>query len=203
MARVPWPTDSSDEWDTLYLGGTVFPGLATVKVTGGQKIDTKDAPGSDGESTTQQGEKAKVVTIALRMWLSEQWEAYDDAHQIVEPVIGKRVPVDIASAAASFRNVGAVLIEDVEGPDWAADKQWMQFTYKCKEHKPPPKKSATKKNDASKASSAGADGTNAGSKPSVDDKSKVLITADEDGYVVYKKVKASAQSGYRRARPGA
>lgn len=201
MPRIPWPTTSADEWDTLYLGGTVFPGLATVKVAGGQKIDKKDAPGSDGESTTQQGEKAKVLNVVVRMWLPEQWEAYDDAHQIVEPVIGKRVPVDIANAAASFRNVGAVLIEDVEGPNWDAKQTIMEMVYKCTEHKPPAKKSATKKNEASASTVTGStrvfptDGTASGG-----GKSKVLVTADEDGFVVYSKTKKSVQQGYAAAQ---
>lgn len=201
MGLIPWPTKDSEAWNLLYLGGRIFPGLATVKITGGQKIDVKDAPGSDGESTTQQGEKAKSVTITLRMWTEEQWTEYEDAHEIIEPILGKRVPVDLATAAADFRNVGFVLIEEVEGPNWDAKQTIMEMVYKCRQHKPPPKKSATKKNDASASAVTGStrvfptDGTASGN-----GKSKVLVTADEDGSVVYSKTKKSVQQGYAAAQ---
>ncbi|WP_437310002.1 hypothetical protein [Sorangium sp. So ce388] len=152
MATIPWPELQPGAWDVLYLAGRVFPGLAMVKVRGGQKIDRKDAPGSDGETTVQQGEKAKDVDIVHRMWTQEQWDEFEACFLLIEPVAEKRRPVDIVTSQTAFRLITSVIIEEVEGPNWETDKRWMEFHYKCLEHKPPPPKTVTKKNEASRGS---------------------------------------------------
>ncbi|XXX79174.1 hypothetical protein WMF30_10410 [Sorangium sp. So ce134] len=151
MATIPWPETQPGAWDTLFLAGRVFPGLALVKVKGGQKIDRKDAPGSDGETTVQQGEKAKDVDIVHRMWLPKQWDEYEECFLLIEPVVEKRRPVDIVTSQTAFRLITSVIIEEIDGPNWEQDKRWMEFRYKCIEHKPPPPKNTTKKNEASNA----------------------------------------------------
>ncbi|MGK3995093.1 hypothetical protein [Sorangium sp. So ce1024] len=151
MATIPWPETQPGAWDTLFLAGRVFPGLAKVKVKGGQKIDRKDAPGSDGESTTQQGEKAKDVEIVHRMWTQEQWDEYEACFLLVEPVAEKRRPVDIVTSQTAFRLITSVIIEEIDGPNWDEEKRWMEVRYRCIEHKPPPPKNTTKKNEASQS----------------------------------------------------
>jgi hypothetical protein len=155
MATIPWPETQPGAWDVLFLAGRVFPGLALVKVKGGQKIDRKDAPGSDGESTTQQGEKAKDVDIVHRLWTQEQWDEYEACFLLIEPVAEKRRPVDIVTSQTAFRLITSVIIEEIDGPNWEPDKRWMELRYKCIEHKPPPPKNTTKKNVASVAGVAG------------------------------------------------
>lgn len=162
MATIPWPEAQPGAWDQLYLAGRVFPGLALVKVKGGQKIDRKDAPGSDGETTVQQGEKAKDVDIVHRMWLPEHWDEFEECFLLLEPVAEKRRPVDIVTSQTAFRLITSVIIEEIDGPNWEPDKRWMELRYKCIEHKPPPPKNTTKKNEASAAQSGAAAGLNGG-----------------------------------------
>ncbi len=156
MATIPWPETQPGAWDVLYLAGRVFPGLAEVKVKGGQKIDRKDAPGSDGETTVQQGEKAKDVDIVHRMWTQEQWDEFETCFLLIEPVSEKRRPVDIVTSQTAFRLITSVIIDEIEGPVWERDKRWMEFRYRCIEHKPPPPKNTTKKNEASVATQSSA-----------------------------------------------
>jgi hypothetical protein len=149
MATIPWPETQPGAWDVLFLAGRVFPGLAKIKVKGGQKIDRKDAPGSDGETTVQQGEKAKDVDIVHRMWTQKQWDEFESCFLLIEPISEKRRPVDIVTSQTAFRLITSVIVEEIDGPEWAEDKRWMEFRYKCIEHKPPPPKNTTKKNVAS------------------------------------------------------
>jgi hypothetical protein len=187
MATIPWPGDDPTAWDLLFLGGAVFPGLCRIKAPkGGQKIDKKDSPGSDGESTTQQGEKAKTGEILIRMWEREQWDEYENAHKIVEPSIGKRKPLDIVTAATASRGITSILIEDIEGPDWDEENQWMEFRYKWIEHKPPPPKPATSKNTQSQ-SGVGVEYEHIKKK----DNGKRAIPSDSDGVVLTKARKSA------------
>lgn len=153
MALIPWPSDDPTPWDTLYMGGVVWPGICKVNVKGGQKIDRKDGPGADGESTVQQGEKAKEVDILWRIYDKSKWPEAQAKFPIMEPAIGKRVPLDISTAKTAARGVHSVIIEEIDGPNFDEDKRWMDYQIKAIQHRPPPKKSATKKNEAGQSMS--------------------------------------------------
>lgn len=145
MGTIPWPEDQPATWDTLLLAGTIFPGLAKVTCQGGHKIDVKDAPGSDGESTTLQGEKVKSGTILIRVWDAQQWSDLEDlVTNVLEPVKGKKEPLFMAHAVTAARNVANVIIEEIDGPTFVDDKRWMEVKCKWRQFKPPPPKPVTK-----------------------------------------------------------
>lgn len=145
MGTLPWPEDQPSTWDTLLLGGTIFPGLAKVTCKGGHKIDVKDAPGADGESTTLQGEKVKNGTIVIRVWQASQWSDLEDLiTNVLEPAKGKKEPLFIAHAVTAARLVANIIIEDVDGPDFDDERRWMEVRCTWKQFKPPPPKPVTK-----------------------------------------------------------
>jgi hypothetical protein len=143
---VPWPHDDPSSWDTLYLGGQ-WPGLAVVKVKGGQKIDRKKGAGAHGETITFQGKKAADVDIVVRVWQAtpDQWSWMQAMIALIEPIAGKAdpTPYDIAHPATSVRHISSVAVEDIEGPDWDAATGFMSVHIKAIEYLPPPKANAT------------------------------------------------------------
>lgn len=145
MGTIPWPEDDPAAWDTLLLGGTIFPGLAKVTCSGGDKIDVKDAPGADGENTTFQGQKARSGTMKIRVWRGEQWSDLEDLlTNVLEPAKGKKEPLFIAHAVTAARQVANIYIEDIDGPDFDQDNRWMDLDLKWRQFRPPPPKAVTK-----------------------------------------------------------
>jgi hypothetical protein len=205
MAGIPWPTQNPEQWQEVILAGVVLPGLCKVKVSGGQKIDKKDAPGADGESTTQQGERAKTVDITLRMWTPEQWAKYQEVHGYLEPPIGKRVPLDIVNAKTTLRRVKSIIIETIEGPDWDPDKGFMTVGIKAVEHKPPPPKAATKKNTAPKTAQEKADALAAAGAQAAQAANEVLYVLQNgvEDAGTSDQARRSSQQGFPSASGGA
>lgn len=145
MGTIPWPDDQPAAWDTLLLQGTIFPGLAKVTCKGGHKIDVKDGPGADGESTTLQGEKAKTGTILIRVWDRQHWSDLEDLiTNVLEPAKGKKEPLFIAHAVTAARSVANIIIDDVDGPNFDDERRWMEVKCGWKQFKPPPPKPVTK-----------------------------------------------------------
>lgn len=143
---VSWPYDDPGSWDTLYLGGT-WPGLATVKIKGGQKIDRKSAKGSHGETITYQGRKASDIDITIRIWQStpDEFSWLQEMIALIEPIPGKKdpTPFDIYHPVCAIRHVTSVAIEEIDGPDWDGEKGFMTISIKAIEYVPPPPQPAT------------------------------------------------------------
>jgi hypothetical protein len=70
-----WDTDPTP-WDTCYLDGAALPGIATVEVSAGRKIDDRSASGRNGSSLVDKGQKAANVTINLQLWTEEHLTAW-------------------------------------------------------------------------------------------------------------------------------
>lgn len=68
--------DSPDLWDTLYLGGSPLPGLASVSATHGRKLDSKSAPGTNGARIIDKGYQPAKVDITIKLWTKEQLETW-------------------------------------------------------------------------------------------------------------------------------
>lgn len=71
----PANADRRGVWDRVSLGGVVLPGVATVEVQQGRKIDDKGAPGRNGARLIDKGAEASKVTIRLRVWTPKQLDA--------------------------------------------------------------------------------------------------------------------------------
>lgn len=120
MATIPWPHTSEAPWNTLITGRTTWPGVATVKVKRGQKIDKKTAKGQNGAKLTFNGREAAAVEIEVFIYQEEDLDAFMACIASIEPDIGKKdpAPVDIPHPACAARNVKSIAIESMEGPNW-------------------------------------------------------------------------------------
>lgn len=135
----PW-AEFSDVWDTLYLGGKEWPGIAKVTVTRANKWDEKKAKGSNNADRTYTGTEPAKIKIELRFWnAADQYDVLvSECLPIVEPEDEKKRkdPLDISHAVTQARKVAKVTVDSVSGPDDNGDQTWT-FTIEASEYKAP------------------------------------------------------------------
>lgn len=152
---IPHWEDDHEIWDTLYLAGVPFPGLAMVKVKGvGQNVDRKKGTGTDGETHTFQGSKAPDIDITVRFWTRKHWIEIQRLLPLIRPVPGKRTPtpLDAQHPTLSLWSVPGITILEFDGPDEDSEKGVKVLHIKAVEFRKPPenkKKSATSTADKS------------------------------------------------------
>lgn len=92
--------DSPDLWDTLYLGGSPLPGLASVSATHGRKLDAKSAPGTNGARIVDKGYQPAKVDITLKLWTKEQLETW---MRLAPTLTYRREPPRTSASAAQTK----------------------------------------------------------------------------------------------------
>lgn len=154
MPGLPWITDGSLLWDTLILGGEVWPGLPTVESDVSRSIDKQKKKGDDGANLVDQGYEPAKVKITIRIWLQEQWDDLQVKLATVHPRKkgGVRTPVDIIHPETQLKGVRQIYIEHI-GPAVAgtgAQCGLLTISIDASEWFPEPKpaKPATKKSKA-------------------------------------------------------
>jgi len=115
---LPWVGDSTLLWDTLILGGEVWPGLPTVSVEVSRKVDVQKTKGDDGATLADQGYEPAKVKISLRLWLQEQWVTLQRVLATVHPRRkgGTRTPLDIYHPATQLVGVRQVYVTKIGNP---------------------------------------------------------------------------------------
>lgn len=137
----PW-SDEPLVWDTLFVDGEEWPGIAAVRVKRGNKVERKPEKGAVGETQTFGGVNNADVQILIRFASSDEFvRLRDDFMPKLEPEPGKKdlAPHDISHPVADFRKVKSFIVLDVDGPFPADEGQW-QITIDAAEfRKPAPK----------------------------------------------------------------
>lgn len=116
----PWTGDEHRFWSGGTISGVDLPGLVQVKVSRANTWDRKIAKGAHGETQTFNGRKAADIDITIRVWTQEQWDSLQsEIIPMLEPQTGKETPkpLDLVHPGAAARNVKAILIDSVAGPD--------------------------------------------------------------------------------------
>lgn len=135
----PW-AEFSDVWDTLFLGGKEWPGIASIVVTRANKWDEKKAKGSNQAERQYTGTDPASVKITLRFWNSaEHYDALvSECLPLVEPQDEKKrkEPLEISHAVTQARRVSKVTIDSVSGPDDNGDQTW-SFSIDATEYRAP------------------------------------------------------------------
>jgi len=153
---LPWISDDTLLWDTLIIGGEVWPGVPTVTVEATRAVDLQKKKGDDGANLVDQGYEPAKVTLTLRLWMQDQWDELQRLLPTVHPRRkgGIRTPVDIVHPATQLVGVRQIYITKIGSP--TADKGVLTIVLDAVEWFPQPKpaKAKTKK---SKAATGGAD----------------------------------------------
>jgi hypothetical protein len=152
---LPWVADSDLLWDTLILGGDVWPGIPTVESETSRAVDAQKKAGDDGANLVDQGYEPAKVKITIRIWLREQWEQLQTLLAKVHPRNkgGVRTPVDIAHPETQLKGVRQVYVQHIGAavPGRGAETGTLTLSIDCIEWFPAPKpaKSNTKKSKSS------------------------------------------------------
>ena len=104
MGTSPSWAASPETWDRLVIAGETFSGPVQVDFKLARKRDVKSAPGVNGATTTDAGEKLCEVTIRLEMWLEEHWAFYT---RVLVPLVQPKLqapPSAPASPGGSANN---------------------------------------------------------------------------------------------------
>lgn len=151
MAGPPYWRVAPRAWDTLVLGGRRWPGIATVTVKGGQDIDVKKGKGVHGAQLTYNGYAPKEISITLRIWTPDHWDALQIAMADIEPSATKKklLPLDITHPVTKLRKVKAIAIKDIDGPNEGSPRGCYELKITAIEFFPP--KAATKNTPLSAA----------------------------------------------------
>ena len=139
---APWDEDGQF-WDTIEIAGKLWPGLATVDVTRGNKWDTKKAKGAHGGEREFNGADLGKVKIQIRCWTTEQLIALVDLLPDIEPVPGKEKcdAVSISHPVAIIRKCLSVTIDSVAGPK--VQDRMSVLDIDCTEYRKPESKNAS------------------------------------------------------------
>jgi hypothetical protein len=120
ISAGPWSGPESRFWSGGTLNGVELPGIVRVRVSRANNWDRKTAKGSHGETQTFNGKKAADIDITIRVWTEDQWNVLaTEILPLLEPQAGKETPkpLDIIHPTAVTRNVKALLVDSVAGPD--------------------------------------------------------------------------------------
>jgi len=101
MGSSPSWATSPETWDRLVIAGETFSGPVQVDFKLGRRRDVKSAPGVNGATVTDTGERPCDVTIRLEMWLEEHWTFYT---RVLVPLVQPKLPAKPSSGAASDAN---------------------------------------------------------------------------------------------------
>lgn len=135
------------EWDVVYLGGEILPGIASVNVTTAGDIDERKSAGVRLSTPIDKGEKCAKVSISLVVMPS----MYDRLRQVIAPILrpqtktGARDPMAIQHPLCELWGIGVVLVESVTTPQptsggtMTVQVQCVEWTPAPKEAKPRPK----------------------------------------------------------------
>ncbi len=113
-------TESDNDWDTLILGGEVWPGIPRIRGRGvGRKLDVKKTKGADIGTVKDEGYKNGRLTISLTIWTSTQWRELQRLLVLIHPRRkgGERRPLDIIHPMANLLGVTTVYVETIPFPD--------------------------------------------------------------------------------------
>lgn len=121
------------------------PGICTVSVRRGRKLDRKKSSGSDGETLTFTGVNNADIEIAVTIWTPEQLDILIDLWKILQPPSGKGVPqaFDVKHPQFVINQVKSCVFVDSIGMEQGPVHKSKTFTIKAVEYLPPSSKKAT------------------------------------------------------------
>lgn len=120
MPRQPyWLGDTEEEhrWDFCYLDNQLCPGISKVTVEKSRDVDVQKPPGSDGANLSDKGYNPAKVTVELWIYTREQWEAWQDLREKIDPqrAGGLRTPISISHPEPNGLGIDTVYVQSLSG----------------------------------------------------------------------------------------
>ena len=127
--------ENANPWDMCSLGPYALPGIVSVKIKRGRKLDVKNPPGAHFATITDRGYKPAKIDVKLTIWKPSHWKQMQDIWQYIEPIAGKDdpEPLDIIHPATAFRKISSVYVAEITGPEHSSIRGAMEFGIECEE----------------------------------------------------------------------
>jgi hypothetical protein len=93
-------------WDRFVVAGRALPGVATVEGSKSCKLDQRNAPGTDGATLTHMGNESSPVTVRLRIWTADQYEAWKSRREELMASTGKARPKPVMVYHPALADLG-------------------------------------------------------------------------------------------------
>jgi len=132
----------ASQWDELWLGGTKFPGIATVSGSGiKRKLDVKNPKGAAGASLKDEGDELSRFDVTLKLWTDAQKDEFEALLPTIHPRRkgGPRSPLDIYHPSTEMLGIRQIYIEQIPIPKQNKREGTIEVELKCIEWVPAPK----------------------------------------------------------------
>lgn len=116
---LPFWTDDDGDWDTLILGGTVWPGIWELSGDGvSRDIDVKKSKGSDTATLKDEGYQNAKFTATGTIWTAEQFSELQAILPEIHPRRkgGDRQALQIVHPAANLLGIDSVYLKGIKMP---------------------------------------------------------------------------------------
>ena len=134
----PFWEDAPEQWDKVTLQGVQLPGIATVEHVLGRKQDVQSPPGSDGANIRDKGYEPARITITLRLWTRDDFNALDQSNLAAILQAGRqRVPLSIVHPVLNQDGIRQVIFSSKTGLKPSAMKGMWEVQLTFYQHKPP------------------------------------------------------------------
>ncbi len=130
------------EWDTLILGGEVFPGIASIGGSGlKRKIDIKKPKGSDGASLRDEGYEPARLAVELLIYSIADWDLLQALLPLINPRKkgGVRSPLVITHPITRSLGINSIYVDTIPIFDHDKRNQWIKVRFTAIEWFPAPK----------------------------------------------------------------
>ena len=137
FSKNPWDYVEISYLETLGVSGKT-PGVCTVSVRRGRKIDRKKSAGSDGETITFSGINNADIEIAITIWTPEQLDVLTKMWALLQPASGKGSPGawDIKHPQFGINQIKSAMFVDSVGLEGGSEKKTKTFVIKAVEYLP-------------------------------------------------------------------
>lgn len=167
------PIVNDVDWDTIEVQGFKWEGLAKVSGFGREsEFDTKQAPGTQGATSTYRGDKLAEGKITLYLWTEDHWDQLPSFLLLLrfDPKKKSGNALSIWHPSFDYFNppLRSVVVKKLGQPERVKDGDSLYtVTIDCLEYRPPKKANVTATpKGAGKGGGAGGGAAN----PSADDK---------------------------------
>jgi hypothetical protein len=132
-------------WNSVNLGGTVLPGICEVSVRQKRRVQQKKAAGADGSTPTFIGLDPAEVSIRVRLWTAEQFNAFDNLRSVIFPRMNKGQPpaLDIVHPLTAHYGIASIIVVSLDGPSPGGATGEFSATLSCVEWAAPKKGAKT------------------------------------------------------------
>lgn len=119
MTNVPWINSLTDNsgslWDKLRLGGIIFPGKWSGKVSKKRELDIVKVRRLDGVRILDNGYFGTAMSYTGTLWTPDQWDTFQTILPTFDPQRpgGGRSPLDYYHPAGAVLGVGTVYIVEI------------------------------------------------------------------------------------------